>query len=314
MLRYEYRRDTDVKRQGEFKGGKEVDRKRENMVAIILILPACICLGIFNFFPIIRNFILSFSSWNMVIGNPKYIGVNNYIEMFTNEDFWSSIIVTIKYTIMYVPMSMMIGFVLAILIKKKNKVNLIYRSIFFLPYVTSMVAISAVFLYIYHPQYGSLNMILQIFGIEPIRWLNTKSTALISLVIMNCWKSIGMCVVIFLGSLLNISDELREAARIDGAGEYNILKYVEIPLVTPATFMLVIMLTIESFKVFTQISVMTQGGPDGSTTNLLTYMFQQAFEQFRVGYGGAIAIVLLLIVLIINLIQMKFEKFVNYDL
>ena len=131
---------------------------------------------------------------------------------------------------------------------------------------------------------------------------------------MNCWNTVGSCAVVYLGALLNVSDELKEAAEIDGANRLQRFWWVVAPLVSPTTFMLVITVTIEAFKVFTQIDVMTGGGPDSSTTNMLTLMFQQAFEQFRVGYGGAIAVVMLLTVLVINGIQMAFEKYVNYDM
>lgn len=289
--------------------------KKSNVLsAVILLFPAFVCLLIFNFLPVLRNLYLSFTSWDMVIGDPRFIGLDNYRELFTSKDFWDSVIVTLKYTVMYVPVSILGGLFLAVMLKSKSHLNIIYRTIFFAPYVTSMVAISAVFLFLYHPQYGTLNTILSVFGMEPVRWLNSKATALPSLVLMNCWKSMGFCAVVYLGALLNISDDMKEAAQIDGANRWKSLLYVEIPMVSPTTFMLVIMLTIESFKVFTQINVMTGGGPDGSTTNLLTYMFSQAFEQFRVGYGGAVAIILLIMVLLINLIQMTFERFVNYDL
>ena len=289
-------------------------KKTNNLSAFILLFPAFFCLFLFNFYPILRNFYLSFTSWDMVTGDPRFIGLENYQEMFESRDFWESVVVTVKYTVMYVPVTMLGGFLLAVLLKSKSKMNILYRTIFFSPYVTSMVAMAAVFLFIYHPQYGTLNTILGYLGIEPVRWLNTKDTALPSLVMMNCWKSIGFCAVIYLGTLLNVSDDLKEAAQIDGANSLQTLLHIEVPLVSPTTFMLVIMLTIECFKVFTQINVMTQGGPDGATTNLLTYMFSQAFEQFRVGYGGAVAIVILVVVLVINMIQMLFERFVNYDI
>lgn len=286
---------------------------KNNLTGYLFILPAFICLIVLNLYPICRNFYLSFTSWDMVIGNPKFIGLANYKELFSSRDFYNSLVVTGIYTLVYVPASIIIGFLLAVLMSSKSKFNIVYRTIFFIPYVTSMVAMSAVFLFILHPQYGTLNVILIALGMESVPWLNQKSTALISLIGINVWKSVGFCAVIYLSSILNVPAELEEAASIDGATRLQKILYIKIPQVSPATFMLLIMLTIESFKVFTQIDVMTGGGPDGATTNLLTYMFNQAFEQFRTGYGGAIAMVLLVCVLIINLIQMKLEKYVNYD-
>ncbi|MGN0406605.1 MAG: carbohydrate ABC transporter permease [Bariatricus sp.] len=287
-------------------------KKNSAAAAFTFLFPAFVCLILFNFLPVIRNVILSFTSWDMVVGDPKFIGLRNYKELFMSRDFINSILVTIRYTVMFVPSVIIIGFLLASLLVKKSVANVIYRTIFFSPYVTSMVAMSAVFLFIYHPQYGTLNNILKCLGIPAVQWLG-KKTALISLVAMNCWKTVGFCAVVYLGALLNVSDELKEAADIDGAGRLQKLWMVEVPLVSPTTFMLIITVTIESFKVFTQINVMTGGGPDASTTNMLTYMFQQAFEQFRVGYGGAVAVIMLLTVLAINFVQMAFEKYVNYD-
>ena len=288
-------------------------RTKSNLCGYLMILPAFLLLAALNFYPIIRNLVLSFTSWDMVVGDPVFIGMGNYKELFTDRGFAGCLKVTLLYAVTYVPISMGLGFILANLMAAKSKINVLYRTAFFLPHVTSMVAMSAVFLFIFHPQYGTLNSILGTFGLPSVAWLNQKSTALGSLVAMNIWKTTGFCTVIYLSGIQNISDELLEAASIDGATGLQKLLYIKIPLVSPTTFMLVIMLTIESFKIFTQIHVMTGGGPDGATTNLLTYMFEQAFDQFRVGYGGAISIVLLICVLIINAIQMYFEKFVNYD-
>lgn len=288
-------------------------KAKNNINGYLFILPAFLLLGAFNLFPILRNLYLSFTSWDMVIGNPDFIGLENYAELFSSREFYESLWVTAAYALLYVPVTLIAGFFIAVLLTKSSKVNIVYRTIFFAPHVTSMVAMSAVFLFIYHPQYGTLNTILASLGLPAVPWLNSKSTALVSLVFMNIWKSIGFCAVVYLGGLLNISEELEEAADMDGASWLQKLWHIKVPLVSPTTFMLVIMFTIECFKVFTQISVMTGGGPDGSTTNLITYMFMQAFDQFRVGYGGAVAIVLLACVLIVNIIQMGFERFVNYD-
>lgn len=287
--------------------------KKHNFAAVFFLFPAFTCLILFNFIPVLRNVLLSFTSWNMVVGNPRFIGLENYRELFASREFLNSVIVTVRYAVLFVPVSMGLGFLLAALLVKKSAVNVIYRTIFFSPYVTSMVAMSAVFLFIFHPQYGTLNSILRSLGLEPVKWLG-KKMALYSLVMMNCWKTTGFCAVVYLGALLNVSDELKEAADIDGASRMQKLWLIEAPLVSPTTFMLVITVTIEAFKVFTQINVMTQGGPDSATTNMLTYMFVQAFEQFRVGYGGAVAVVMLFTVLGINFIQMAFEKYVNYDM
>lgn len=286
---------------------------RNNITAYLLLSPALICLAAFCLFPILRNIYLSFTSWDMVIGNPKFIGLDNYVELFTAREFYQSIRVTFTYNILFVVGSMAMGLLFALLLSKGGRISKFFRTVFFAPTVTSMVAMSAVWLYIFHPQYGSLNSLLSLADIAPVRWLNSPNTALISLVIMNIWKRMGFCSVVYLGSILNIQEDLLEAAHIDGANWWQRLLYIKIPMISPATFMLFILMTIESFQVFTQIHMMTGGGPNYSTTNLLTYMFSQAFNQFRVGYGSAIATVMLLMILAVYFLQSRLEKRVNYD-
>lgn len=288
-------------------------KKRETIAAGIFLMPAVICLVLFNLFPIIRNFFLSFTSWDMVTGQPRFIFLDNYIELFSGQEFYHSIGVTLIYTVLFVFGSMSIGLVLSLLLTRNTVINKILRTVFFTPTVTSMVAMSAVWLFIYHPQYGSLNTLLGLIGIAPIRWLNEPSTALVSLVIMNIWKRMGFCSVVYLGAIMNIPESITEASEIDGANARQRFRHVQFPMISHATFMLFIIMTIESFQVFTQIDVMTEGGPNRATTNLLTYMFTEAFSNFRVGYGSAISTVLLLIVLTIYFFQSKFEKKVNYD-
>lgn len=285
----------------------------QKIVGYFFILPAFALLALFKLWPILRNLGLSFTSWDMMTADPRFIGLDNYRELFYDEDFWNSLIVTLEYSVGFILVSLVVGFLLAVAMTEKCRMNVFYRTVFFSPTVTSMVAMSAVWLFIYHPQYGSLNTLLAGLGLDPVRWLNDTDTALLSLVIMNIWKRMGFCTVVYLGALLAVPRETVEAARIDGAGSWQVLRYIRLPLVSPTTFMLVVLMTIESFQVFTQINVMTSGGPAGSTTNLVTYMYLQAFDQFRVGYGSALAVVLLVVVLLIYGVQTCFERFVNYD-
>jgi multiple sugar transport system permease protein len=291
--------------------------KRETSVyqkiGYLFILPAFFLIAVFQLYPLVRNLVLSFYSWDMVTSAPRFLGLGNYRELLADENFYQSLKVTVLYSLGFVPVSMAMGLGLSVLMTKKSRMNVLYRTVFFSPTVTSMVAMSAVWMFIYHPQYGSLNTLLGLFGMEPVRWLNSPDTALLSLVIMNIWKRFGFCTVVYLSALLNVSGEIQEAATIDGASSFQIFWRIKLPMVSPSTFMLVIMMTIESFQVFTQINVMTGGGPNFSTTNLVTYLYKQAFDQFRVGYGSAIAVVLLAVILLVNLIQMRFEKYVHYD-
>lgn len=282
-------------------------------IGYFFILPAFLLVAVFQLYPMARNIVLSFTHWDMVTADPRFIGLGNYAELFSDLDFYKSLQVTLLYSVGFIPISLALGLGLAVLMTKKSPLSIFSRTAFFAPTVTSMVAMSAVWMFIYHPQYGALNSLLGVFGIDPVRWLNSTDTALLSLVMMNIWKRFGFCTVVYLSALLNVSEEMQEAAKIDGANSWQIFTKIKMPLVSPSTFMLVILMTIESFQVFTQINVMTGGGPNFSTTNLVTYMYGQAFDQFRVGYGSAVAVVLLLLILLVNAVQMYFEKYVHYD-
>ena len=286
--------------------------KTSQLAGYLFVAPAFALVCAFSLYPILRSIFLSFFHWDMVTAAPKFIGLNNYIRLFTSGEFYQSVWVTIEYSIGFIPLSMLFGLLLAACLTGNTRVNYFYRAVFFAPTVTSMVAMSAVWLYIFHPQYGTLNDLLRIFHLGPVRWLNSPATALWSLVMMHIWSSVGFCTVLYLAALVNVPHEVLEAAQIDGADRRQMLWYIRLPLVSPTTFMLAILQTISSFKTFTEINVMTGGGPAGSTTNLVTYMYHEAFASFQVGYGSAIAVVFLVLILCVYFIQRWFERFVYY--
>ncbi len=279
----------------------------------VFILPAFLLLLLFSYIPILQNLYMSFTSWDMLIGDPEFVGLKNYVKILSDRSFWWSLWVTLKYALIFVPVSMSLGLGIALLLMGSGFFVSFLRTVFFSPTVTSMVAISAVWLYIFHPQYGTLNNLLGLVGIAPIAWLNDPNTSLYSLIILNVWKRMGFCSVIYLGALLNIPRDLYEAAEIDGADRMQKFRNITLPMISPATFMLIILLTIEVFQIFTQIDIMTQGGPDKATMTLLASMYYTAFTEFRMNEGSTLSIILLCIVLFINYLQMKFERCVNYE-
>lgn len=287
-------------------------KMRKNISGWIFVLPALFLIILFNFKPIVENVYLSFQNWNMV-QPARFVGFDNFVRLFTQRGFQNALIVNLKYLALYVPLNMVIGFFVAILITKNTRWNKFVRTVSFAPSVTSMVAMSAVWLYIYHPQYGSLNSILNFFGFESVRWLNDPNVVLYSLIILSIWKKFGFCVLIYLGGLLEIPTEALEAADVDGATWGQKLRYVIIPLTSSTSYMLMILLVIESFQIFTQVDVMTQGGPAGASTTLLAHMYYSAFTEFQYGYGAAVSIVILLLTVGIYLALTRFEKYVSYE-
>ncbi len=286
---------------------------KENIFAYLLLLPSFLLLLTFVLIPIFQNVFLSFHNWQLIIGNPKFIGFDNYIKLFTDSDFWKSILVTFIYTITYVPLTIIIGFLLALLLYKAKPFNSIFSTIFYLPSVISMVVMGTIWLFLYHFQYGAFNLILNKIGLKSVPWLVDKNMALFSLVFMNVWKTSGHAAILTYVALVNVNYSSVEAAKIDGATFKQIVKHIFIPLISSTLFFLLIIYTIESFQIYTQISVMTEGGPDGYTTNLLTFMMNEAFGSFRLGYGAAISTVQFMIIFTLYILQSKLERKVNYE-
>lgn len=275
-------------------------------------LPALVLLVLFTIYPMIDALITSFYNWNLT-SKKRFIGLYNYQKLLGSSEIYQTIGQTLQYVAIVLPVTLIFGFLLALLLKKSSKTNVVFRTLLFTPRVSSMVAMSAVWLYIYNPQYGLLNNILSSLGFSPVRWLNDTSSALPSLAFITIWRMLGYSIVVYLGGIQNISSEIMEAARIDGASTLRTTWNIIVPLVSPTTFMLLILNTIEVFKLFTTINVMTEGGPAKSTQNLVVMLYEYGFKKYQLGYASAIAMILFLLILVINIIQLSLEKHVNYD-
>ncbi|WP_248927998.1 carbohydrate ABC transporter permease [Paenibacillus hamazuiensis] len=281
-------------------------RLRENAAGFMLLSPSLLILFVFVVIPIGYSACLSLFSWDMMRPSPTFVGFDNYVHLFGNPAFYSTLTRTLLYTVLTVPAAMTISLAFAILLDKGvRSLITIYRTLFFAPIITSTVAISVVWMFIYHPDYGLANSVLQSLGLQPLKWLNASSTALLSLAIMAVWKQIGFCVIIYLAGLQGIPAELEEAAKVDGAGRYRVLASIKLPLLTPTVFFLVVYLTIEQLQTFAQVDVMTKGGPAGSTELIVMHLYNYAFERFQMGYASAIAMVLLVIILLLTWVQMR---------
>ena len=252
---------------------------KDNIAGYLFIFPAFILLLSFIIYPLLSGIYNSFFSWNL-ISTPKFIGIRNYKNLFTASEFYISLINTFKYAIIIIPSVLVISFILAYLIQGKSKANVIYRTMYFIPRVTSMVAMSAVWLFLYNPQYGFFNNFLNNIGLPSVRWLNNPSVALLSVALIIIWKTIGYATVLFLSGLQNIPQSVIEAAEIDGVMGIKRIRYIDLPLVSPTSFMLLILITIDSLKLFTTIEVMTQGGPANSTQNLVIMLYKYGFSKY----------------------------------
>ena len=215
---------------------------------------------------------------------------------------------TVLYTLFTVPVQMVLALFLAVALDQKIALKRFYRAAFFLPSITSMVVVSIVWQWIYNPEFGLLNYFLSLFGIAPKKWLIDSSTSLISLAIVGIWKRVGYDMIIFLSGLQGINNSYYEASMLDGASKWQQFRYITVPLLTPTTFFIFIMDIISSFQVFDQVMLMTGGGPGRSSSVLVHYLYQNAFQYFKMGYACALAYLLFAIVLIITLFNTRMEK------
>ena len=271
---------------------------RRELKGLAFVAPAFIGLLVFTLYPMV----------NAVI-NSLY----NYRKLFRNDEIYLILSNTLRYVLYILPFILVFGFLLGVLLQKKSKLNVVFRTLIYTPHVASMVGLSVVWLYIFNPQYGILNAALSAVGLRPLRWINDTSTAHMSIVIVTIWRTLGYCVVVYLGAIQNISEEIIEAAHIDGANAWQTTWKITMPLVSPTTFMLLILQTISIMKLFTTIENMTGGGPGNATANLPMMLYDYAFSRYQMGYASAIAMVLFALILLINLIQMSLERFVSYD-
>jgi multiple sugar transport system permease protein len=277
----------------------------ETRFAWLAILPALLFFAVFVGYPVGYSFYLSFHEWNMMAETPTWVGLENYAALLRDDDFRRSLVQTALFTLGITACIVVLSLGMALLLDQKLRWIKFYRTIFYLPAVTSLVAIGIVWVWIFDPQYGLINQILRGIGIEGPLWLADTRVALIALIITAAWRNIGYFATIFLAGLQGIDDMYYEAARIDGAGAWASFRRVTLPLLKPTILFVVVMSVILSFQVFALVYVMTGGGPANSTSVLVFYLYQQAFTYFRMGYASAVGFVLFVIVFALTLLQFK---------
>lgn len=288
-------------------------KKSNRLTGYLFLLPNICGFLIFTLIPVIISFGLSFTNWDG-FREIEFVGISNFIEMFQNKTFQISFINTLYFMIFSVPMTLILALLVAIALKEKIKGLKVFRTAFFLPYLSATVAVAVVWQLIFHPAMGPLNAFLQTIGFNnPPRWLSSSDWALIAVIIVSIWKFIGYYMVIFLAGLQGIPDYLYEAAEIDGASKLQQFFKITIPMLSPTIFFSLIIAIINSFKVFDQIYILTEGGP-GRATNVLAYtIYNEAFVKYKFGYASAMAYVLFIMIMIVTLIQFRGQKkWVNY--
>lgn len=283
--------------------------RREAIEGYLYLLPNFIGFFIFTAIPVFLGLLISLTDYNGF--KWKFVGISNYIKMFGDSQFTAAFVNNMAYSLTTVPLTIALSLVLALALNRKLFAGGFFKTVYFFPNLTSMVAVGCVAMMLFQPVDGPVNQVLRILGISEQnlpQWFMSTKTAMLTVVIVVVWKQAGYYMIMFMGGLKSIPPHLYEAAKIDGASSWNLFWNVTWPMLSPTTFMVTILCIIASFQVFDIINVTTQGGPGRATTVLVFRIYMEGFKNWKMGYASAIAYFLFAIILVITLIQWHGQK------
>ncbi|MBR4308564.1 MAG: sugar ABC transporter permease [Oscillospiraceae bacterium] len=286
-----------------------VASKREKASYYLYLIPAFACFGLFIFWPTIQSFYLSLCRYSLSDTKGAYIGLKNYTDLFGSKQFWEILEHTGVFTLFTVPCAIILGLLLAVLVHSKLiKYKTFYKVALYIPYVSSMVAVASVFRILFNANMSNsvVNQVLVKIGLSKVNWLGDPKWAMFVIILVSMWKSLGYIMIIYLGGLCGISDDVYEAADLDAVTPWKKLTKITVPLLKPTTFFLLATETISSFQVFTPVNIITEGGPFGSTTTLITYLYNEGFKGTKgMGKASAISVIIFAILTVLTIIQKK---------
>jgi ABC-type sugar transport system permease subunit len=286
----------------------KTNRNKRYLWAFLLSLPALVGLVLFHFWPIFETIRIGLSDYNIYTQQLEWKGVENYQIALQDKALQNSVLTTLKYFVLQVPIQMVMALGLALLVSQPGKGVGLLRTVILLPPVTSMVVASTVWGMMYHPNNGLINSILQSVGLPAQPFLTSANQALPAIATIAIWKDVGLYMLFFLAGLMNIPDEYYDAAKVDGANSWQILRFITVPLLQRTTIFVLIVSTISAFKVFVPVKILTGGGPFSSTRVIVLYIFDLAFKFNRFGYATAIGVLLALTLLVISIIQFRLSR------
>lgn len=279
----------------------------------LFVLPALIPLIVFWIYPILRSIFISLTDWDYMSPDYNFVWFDNFIALFKDQRFYDALWNTVVFSVGTLIPTIVLGLGLALLLQKSFKGSGIIKFILFSPWITPTVAVSIVWTWIYEPNTGIANAILKFFGLPGLQWIKSSQTAMLAVIIVTVWKSLGYAMIFYLSALEKVPKELYEASGMDGAKSWQRFRDVTIPCISPTTFFLMIITMVNSLQAYDQIQILTQGGPSGSTRTLLYMYYQLGFEEFNMGQATAVAIVLILITVLLSVVQFTgSKKWVHY--
>jgi multiple sugar transport system permease protein len=283
------------------------DRREEMLVGYLFVLPDVLGLLVFIVGPMIFAFYISLNEWSGFT-TPTFVGLENYVNMAGDPRFWASLRRTAIFTLGLAPTVYVLGLALAMLLNRGPRGSTVFRTIYFMPVAMSLVVASIVWRFLFEPSYGFLNYALSWFGLPGLQWLGSTDTAMLSVLIVTVWKSAGYFMIILLAGIQDIPQDYIEAARIDGAGGWQVFRRIILPLLRPTSLFVIIILIINSLQAFDQIYVLTRGGPVYATDTLLMYVYEEAFRFWNFGYSAAMSFVLFVLILAVTIFQLRFFR------
>ena len=287
---------------------------REARAAILFLAPALLIIGIFFLLPVFAALLLSLTDFDLYalgdLGNIRFVGLQNYINLMKNPVFWKAMTNTMYFAIVGGTLTVLVSLGAAILVNSKlARLKPLFRTLFFAPVVTTLVAVAIVWRYLYHPRFGLVNQGLELFGIGPIDFLGDPQWAMPAIILLAIWKNFGYTMIIFVAGLQTIPEELYEAARIDGAGAWKQFIHITLPMLAPTFLFVGVVTAIGFFQIFAEPYVMTpEGGPLNSTLTVVMYMYKEGFRWWNMGFAASVAFVLFLVIAVATGLQVRLQR------
>ena len=285
----------------------------EGRAALLFLSPAVVILTLFFFAPVIAGMALSLTDFDLYTlgdsSNVRFVGLRNYADLLGSGIFWTAFANTMYFALVGGPLTVLVSLAAALLVNAKaTRYKTLFRTVYFAPVVTTLVAVAIVFKYIYHPRFGMLNRFLDTIGLAQPDWLGNPKLAMPAIILLAVWKGFGYTMIIFIAGLQQIPEELYEAARLDGAGWWKQFRHVTLPMLAPTFLFVGVVVAIGQLQIFAEPYVMTRGGPLNKTVTMVMLMYEQGFKFWEMGYAAAVAFVLFLVIGSATLLQIRLQR------
>jgi multiple sugar transport system permease protein len=278
----------------------------ESLTALLFVLPSLIGFTVFYAVPAVRGIWISFTDWDL-LREAKFIGIENYVDLLSDKDFWNALLVTLYYVLLNIPLQTVLAMIIAVMMSRLTK-SMVIRALIILPWLMPPVVVGLIWLWLLDPNLGIVNAALQALGLPMIAFFGLPQWAMPTIAMINIWEYVGYTALLIFAGLQSIPGSVYEAASIDGASENQMFWKVTVPLLRPVLVFVIVTSVIGSFQIFDTIAITTKGGPVNATQVMNYYIYEQAFSRFNMGYATALSMVLFLILIFVSMVQMRLMR------